>query len=181
VRCTEVLQTDGEAMRRYVMEALPGLADEVREAVITPPDRTFEERATIDLGDRVVELRYLGRGHTDNDIVVLVPDARALMAGDLLENDAPPSFGDAHPLAWAATVTDGMLPLVEQVVVPGHGRPAGRELAERQAGELNELAGLIRQVGSGAIGPDEMMAASPYPADPTRTALERGLLELTGA
>ena len=178
VRCAEVLATNGEAMRRRVMGSLPELAGEVREVVITPPDRTFAEAASIDLGDRPVELRYLGLGHTDNDIVVLVPDARVLMAGDLLENDAPPSFGDAYPLAWAATVSDALLPLVEDVVVPGHGRPEGRDFAERQSGELNELARLVRQAAAGAIGIDEVMAGSPYPAETTRVALERGTREL---
>jgi glyoxylase-like metal-dependent hydrolase (beta-lactamase superfamily II) len=180
-RCAEVLRTRGETMRADVMRSLPALAGEIARVVITPPDRTFDETASIDLGDRRIELRYLGRGHTDNDIVVLVPDSGTLLAGDLLENDAPPSFGDAYPIAWAGTLRDRLLPLVTEVVVPGHGRPAGRAFAERQAAELAELARLIRAMASGAIGPDEVRAASPYPADTTRVALERGLDEVRGS
>ena len=48
-----------------------------------------------------LRLAYLGHGHTDNDIVIEVPDAGVLFAGDLLENDAAPSYGDAYPRAWA--------------------------------------------------------------------------------
>lgn len=176
-RCAARLRTDGEVMRRQVSGSRPDLVAELGEVVITPPDHTFDETARVELGGRGVELRYLGHGHTDNDIVVLVPDAGVLFAGDLLENDAPPSFGDAYPLAWAETVGERLLPLVRDVVVPGHGRPAGRDFAERQAGELALLAELIQGSHAGVIGPDEVLAASPFPDEVTRVALERGLHE----
>src|SRR5439155_572095 len=86
----------------------------VREVVIDPPERTFEERATIEVGDRVVELSYHGRAHTDGDIAIVIPDADVLFAGDLLEEGAPPSFGDSFPLEWPATV-EQLLPRELQV------------------------------------------------------------------
>ena len=46
------------------------------------------ELAGIDLGDRVVELHHLGRGHTDNDLLLHLPDARVWLAGDLVEDQA---------------------------------------------------------------------------------------------
>jgi glyoxylase-like metal-dependent hydrolase (beta-lactamase superfamily II) len=179
-RCAELLRTDAEAerMRRHAIDELPDMSAELAAVEITPPTDTFDETATLDLGDRPVELRYLGRGHTDNDIVALVPDAGVLFAGDLLENDAPPSFGDAYPVAWAETVGERLLPLVRDVVVPGHGTPGGREFAERCAGELGLLARLVQSTMSGVIGLDEVLATSPYPADTTRSALARGHHEL---
>jgi hypothetical protein len=57
----------------------------------------------LDLGDRQVDLRHLGRGHTDNDVVVTVPDASVLFVGDLLENAPAPGFRDSYPIAWAET------------------------------------------------------------------------------
>jgi glyoxylase-like metal-dependent hydrolase (beta-lactamase superfamily II) len=180
-RCAAALGEGGEAMRERVMAQLPELAADLAEVEITPPDRTFTDSAVLDLGDRRVELRHLGRGHTDNDIVALVPDAGAMLAGDLLENDAPPSFGDAYPIAWAETVVERLLPLVRDVVVPGHGTPGGRDFAERCAGELALLARLVQSSVAGAIGLDEVLAGSPYPGDVTRVALERGHLELEAA
>ena len=54
------------------------------------PDRTFSSRASsLDLGDRPVELVHPGRGHTGGDLVVRVPDADVLLAGDLVEESAP--------------------------------------------------------------------------------------------
>lgn len=176
-RCAAALRDGGEAMRQRVMQSLPEIAAELAEVVIAPPDHTFDETASIELGDRVVELRYLGRGHTDNDIVALVPDADVLFAGDLLENRAPPSFGDAYPIAWAETI-ERLLPLARGVVVPGHGDPAGRDFAVRQAGELGLLARLIQSSLAGVIGLDEVLETSPFPADVTRVAVERGHREV---
>ena len=103
-RCRTMIELTGELQRRSVAEALPALAGDLAEVVLDPPDRTFGDRAVIDLGGRPVELRYLGRGHTDNDIVIGIPDADVLCAGDLLENGAAPYFGDGFPMDWPATV-----------------------------------------------------------------------------
>ena len=75
VRCVDFIAATGEAARARLIESDAGDADAFREVVLTPPTEVFETSATLDLGDRQVELRYLGRGHTDNDVVVVVPDA----------------------------------------------------------------------------------------------------------
>ena len=81
------------------------MAEELGEVVCDAPDRVFEETAVVDAGGRRIELRYLGRGHTDNDIIVLVPDVGVMFAGDLVENGAPPYFGDGYPLDWPETAS----------------------------------------------------------------------------
>src|SRR5262245_15198956 len=106
--CVPFIRETFARQRAGVMGEVPELADELAEVVPDPPDDTFTERATIEVGGREVELRYLGRGHTDHDAVVLVPDTDVLFAGDLLENGAPPYFGDGFPIDWPATV-EGLL------------------------------------------------------------------------
>jgi len=176
-RCAERLREEGEARRQRVMLQAPELAEELRDVEIVPPDRTLEESALLDLGDRQVELRYLGRGHTDNDIVVLVPDASVLFAGDLLENGAPPSFSDAFPIDWATTGAR-LLELVDGVVAPGHGDVADRGFAARQVSELAELADLSRAVVDHRLDPAEAVRRSPFPAATTELGLERARQEI---
>ena len=55
-------------LARWIAEGAEPVED-WREVVITPPTELVGERTTLDLGDRVVELRHLGRGHTDNDLL----------------------------------------------------------------------------------------------------------------
>jgi glyoxylase-like metal-dependent hydrolase (beta-lactamase superfamily II) len=91
-----------------------------------------------DLGHRRVEIAHLGRGHTDGDLLVVVPDADAVFAGDLLESAGPPSFGpDSVPDEWPATL-DGLIGLMTAttLAVPGHGEPVGREFVFEQRGRI---------------------------------------------
>jgi glyoxylase-like metal-dependent hydrolase (beta-lactamase superfamily II) len=108
---------------------------------------------------------------------VLVPDASVLFAGDLLENAPAPGFGDSFPIAWPETGR-ALLELVDGPVVPGHGDPFDRSFAERQVAALSALAQLARDAVGGAIGLDEAIRRSPFPADATEDALERARLEL---
>lgn len=104
--------------------------------------RTFSSALVLDLGDRQLELVHPGRGHTDGDLVVRVPDADVLLAGDLVEESGPPSVGeDAFPLEWPLTL-DLVLGLLtpDTVVVPGHGAPVDRDFVLRQSQELAEQA-----------------------------------------
>lgn len=52
----------------------PELAAGLAAVTVRPPDHTVHLEATLDLGDRPVALRHLGRGHSVGDLVVQVPD-----------------------------------------------------------------------------------------------------------
>ena len=102
------------------------------------PSQEIAVAMAIDLGDRRVEIAHLGRGHTDGDLVVVIPDADVLFAGDLIESAGPPSFGsDSVPEEWPATV-DGLIGLMTEatLAVPGHGEPVRREFVFEQRGWL---------------------------------------------
>ena len=176
-RCAVRVRDEGEVMRRRVADQAPEFAAELAEVVFTPPNRTFDESAVLDLGNRQLELRHLGAGHTDNDIVIAVPDAATLFVGDLLENDAPPGFGDAFPLAWAETAVE-LLGFDASAIVPGHGTVGDEAFGRRSIEELRVMAGLARQVIGGEIGLPEALSRAPYPEATARLAIERARLEL---
>jgi glyoxylase-like metal-dependent hydrolase (beta-lactamase superfamily II) len=180
-RCETMLRETGPRQRDAVVALFPDRADEFASVEIDPPDRTFMVDANVpfDAGGRQVQLRYLGRGHTDNDIVILVTDAEVLFAGDLLENGAPPFFGDGWPIDWPATA-ERLVELVDGVVVPGHGDPADRAFAVRQMIEFREVAELATLVHAGTIGLEDAILRTPYPADAAREPLQRALAQLRG-
>lgn len=110
----------------------------VDPAELVAPTREIVVAMGVDLGGRRVEIAHLGEGHTAGDLVVVVPDADVIFAGDLIESAGPPSFGpDAKPDAWAGTL-DGVIGLMtaDTVLVPGHGDPVDREFVFEQRGRI---------------------------------------------
>ena len=181
-RCVTFMARTGEQRRAGIATSEPEIAADLPEVVIDPPDRTFKDTVTVEVGGRAVELRYLGRGHTDHDIVVDVPGASVLFAGDLVENGAVPYFGDGYPLDWPATAA-ALASLVGGVVVPGHGDHAGRTFADEQAVAISGLAALAHRVRAGDLSLDDAVAQTPFPAYPSeavRRPLQRALAQLSG-
>src|SRR5690606_10261522 len=76
-------------------ESIPGL---------TWPTLTFSDRLTLYLGQRRVDLRFLGRAHTAGDIVAFVPDANVMFTGDIVEYHSACYCGDAHFGDWPGTL-----------------------------------------------------------------------------
>ena len=180
-RCVTMIERLGETHRASTAAAIPELAAELAEVELDPPDQTFADRATVEIGSRQVELAYLGRGHTDNDIVIRVADSDVVCAGDLLENGAVPYFGDGYPMDWPATGAR-LLELVgdRTIVVPGHGGHAGRAFVETSLDAFRSIAALARQVAAGELDLEVAMAATPYPPDAAREPLERAIAQLRG-
>lgn len=180
-RSVPFLERYRSELRAQLATELPAIAEGLRAVHIDPPDRVFATSAVVEVGGRRVELSYLGRGHTDNDIVLVVPDADVLCAGDLLENDAAPSYGDAFPLDWPATIERLAAMTGERtVVVPGHGRHAGRSFVDEQLAGFRAVASLAGRVQGGELDLDTAEGLVPYPAVPARFALERALAQLRG-
>lgn len=143
-------------------------------AATDPPLPTDPAPAELDLGGRTVSLLHPGPGHTDHDLVVDVPDAAVVFAGDLVEQGAPPSVGpDAHVPAWPDTL-DAVLDLAPRVVVPGHGDPVGPGFVAEQRERLARVAELWAAVQRGELPAAEARRASPVPGVPWRTGRGTG-------
>ncbi|MNC85289.1 Beta-lactamase 2 precursor [compost metagenome] len=74
---------------------------------------------TLHRGNREIQIRYLGRGHTGGDVVVYLPKERLVITGDLLTSGLS-NMSDSYPFEWAATL-DELKKLDFDTVVPGHG------------------------------------------------------------
>jgi glyoxylase-like metal-dependent hydrolase (beta-lactamase superfamily II) len=182
-RCVEALTDGGEAMRLRLVERYRDAGDTEKVAQlnatrIDPPDQAVDKAATLDVGGRPVRLRHVGRGHTDNDLVVLVPDADLLLAGDLVEQGAPPQFGDGFPLDWPATM-DALLALITGAVVPGHGAVVDRAFVEGQRNELARLAEVARHAHAAGRPAADAARDLPYFGDFALQAVERAYLQLS--
>lgn len=121
VKTLEMIQERGEQDFKSETDRFPRLFRSVESIPhLTFPTITFDTEMTIDLGNRIVELKHLGAGHTRGDIVAWVPDCKALFSGDLLEYGATPYCGDAQLEDWPETLRN-IKALGAVCAVPGRG------------------------------------------------------------
>jgi glyoxylase-like metal-dependent hydrolase (beta-lactamase superfamily II) len=184
-RCVENLVAYGDLQRRMMArharaEGAMTFADELDEVVVTPPDHTLVECVELDLGDRLVELRHLGRGHTDNDVVVLPGGTEVCFAGDLVEAGAPPEYSDSFPLDWPATL-QRLLDLAPDTVVPGHGEVVDPAFVREQTETVARVADLARQAHADGRRVTDAAGALPVPRPVAELALARAYRQLEGA
>lgn len=109
------------------------------------PSRPLPTGTTgLDVGGRWVELIHQGRpAHTDNDLVVWLPESNILHTGDLVFNGLFPFFdpdGGANARGWIETLRL----LAERcdedtIVVPGHGPLGGVEIIHAQMRYIEDL------------------------------------------
>ncbi|WP_026198188.1 MBL fold metallo-hydrolase [Sciscionella marina] len=129
-RLTEITVHD----REQWSQECPAFTEEITVSPLVPPTAGTADH-TLDLGGRTVRLLHPGRGHTGGDLIVHIPDAACVFAGDLVEQGAEPQAGeDAFPAEWPASL-DRLLALDPQLVVPGHGEPVAPAFvaAQREA------------------------------------------------
>jgi glyoxylase-like metal-dependent hydrolase (beta-lactamase superfamily II) len=157
---------------------------EWREVVITPPTVLVGDAMTLDLGGTVAELLYLGRGHTDNDLLVHLPASGVWLTGDLVEESGPPVYGpDSFPLDWPATMGRLQAALSEgDLLVPGHGAVVGPAFAAAQREQLTAVATLITELHAAGVPAARAVAQGggrwPFPADRLAEAVRNGYAQL---
>jgi glyoxylase-like metal-dependent hydrolase (beta-lactamase superfamily II) len=89
---------------------------------VTPalPTRTFEGTLDLQIGGRDVHLIEVGPAHTKGDILVHVPDSRALFCSDMV-------FFGSTPVMWAGPIENifsalnRILEMDVDTIIPGHG------------------------------------------------------------
>jgi glyoxylase-like metal-dependent hydrolase (beta-lactamase superfamily II) len=180
--------TRGPELRQHYRDhpgpdpAYPEIAPETLAGVATTElvavSNTFAVAKVIDLGDRRVELLHLGNAHTDGDTVVVVPDVDVYFVGDLVEESAPPSYGDdSYPLEWPDTIDRvvGMLSATAKVV-PGHGAVVDAEFVRDQANDLGTVANTISGLHHGGTSLADALAHTddwPWPVEHLEQAVRR--------
>ena len=181
--------SSARTFEQYEQDAAHPRRDEILATTLRLPTRTFSSAVQLDLGDRAVELIHPGRGHTAGDLVVRVPDADVLLAGDLVEESmlrqGVPGFGeDCYPLEWPLSL-DIVLGLTtsSSVVVPGHGAPVDRDFVEEQRNAIGIVAETIRDLATRGIPVGDALDAAewPYPREELAPAVRRGYEHLPRA
>jgi glyoxylase-like metal-dependent hydrolase (beta-lactamase superfamily II) len=85
----------------------------------TLPSLTFDRSLILHRPSRSVQILWLGKGHTDGDVVVYLPREKVIATGDLLQGWMP-FMGDGFPYDWIRTLDEAMK-LDFEIVIGGHG------------------------------------------------------------
>ncbi|HEY2322916.1 MAG TPA: MBL fold metallo-hydrolase [Thermoanaerobaculia bacterium] len=127
---------ENEALSHDLDHAMP----EIQKGRVELPNQTFTDSLTLFLGKREVDIRFLGRGNTAGDAVVSVPDAKAVMTGDLLVGPIP--FGTGSYVSEWIAVMKKVDAMDAAVIVPGHGP------VEHDRGHLHAFTALLESIDS---------------------------------
>ncbi|MDX1690260.1 MAG: MBL fold metallo-hydrolase [Acidimicrobiia bacterium] len=148
---------ESEAAARLRLSMAQAMDRTRHRYALTLPDLLIEDRLVVEGSDRSVEILATGRGHTESDVVVHVPDASTVVAGDLVWNGVHPKTDDGFPGEWASVVAS----LRERgvtTVVPGHGDVTDASSLDAMEHYLRDVAGLVEAVRAGDAEPDEVDA-----------------------
>ena len=131
----ELMEKFDGNMQRY--RARTELIPELDQIKMTLPDVTFQDRMSIRLGGREIQLSFHGRAHSNSDILLYLPEEKLLFVADLAVNKTLPAFPDGHITKWL-TVLDEVAKFDADTFVPGHG-PVGDRSDFDDAVELLSL------------------------------------------
>ena len=137
-------------------------ANMITQKLAGPGRIVFTDQQAVFLGGVEVQMRYLGRGHTNGDSVVYFPDLRAVHTGDLvvwgkrsqgtmLTPFMDYAAGNGSGKEWVATL-DNVLKLDFDMAIPGHGpvltKADVRAFRDRMQTLNERMAALIKSGGT---------------------------------
>ena len=158
------MRGDGDPRERTVMARLSAAAArrEYPSFPLRAPTAIVDDRRTLRGSRRTVELRAFRGGHTEGDLVMVLPGERIAFMGDLMfiGIHVPLFLGDPDS---AAAIQKEMIALGVRTLVPGHGwkgtaRDVAGVAAYRQA-----VDSIARDIGVAGAA-DTLAARHPVPA-----------------
>src|SRR5262249_38637623 len=136
-------------------------ANMIKGNLAGPGRIVYTDQQSVFLGGVEVQMRYMGRGHTDGDSVIYFPDLRTIHTGDLvvwgkrsqgtvLTPNMDYAAGNGSGKEWVATL-DKLLALDFDTAIPGHGPVLTKEQVRtfrNKMQTLNErIAALVKAGG----------------------------------
>ncbi len=114
-----------ERMQSYNQEKAEGTR-------LVSPTQVFSKKHIVSLGEKVIEILYLGPAHSPGDISVWLPSDRLVIAGDMAFHERLlPIFPETNTADWLETWNSEFEKLHAVYVIPGHGHPTNMDQVRR--------------------------------------------------
>lgn len=126
------------------------------------PTRFIPSSGSFTIETTTIQAHHAGAGHTDNDLIVYLPEHNVLHAGDLLFNRCWPYIDPANSGADTAGWIRSCRKIIElcderTIVIPGHGDVGDVEIAQRQVELLTRLRDLAAKAVERGVPRDEFL------------------------
>ncbi len=141
----------------------PTFRDAVAEARPALPTVWFEDEVRIGSADRGVVVRLSG-GHSACSAWAYAPSAGVIVAGDLVQVERWPYFGDATTdmNAWNATLASWS-DLGAATVCPGHGRPVSMEYVGGVHAYFERLVAVVARLKKEGVALEDVIGHADLP------------------
>jgi glyoxylase-like metal-dependent hydrolase (beta-lactamase superfamily II) len=150
---TSLIQNDGERWIDSFNRMSGGITG---DSPVVVPTQVVGEQQSLTLGNTRFEFLLSGGSHSPGDVMLWLPDAKVLLAGDVLYSDRMPSTNAGKLRQWISTL-EHLRQLHPQVVVPGHGAVSDCEGLQRLQGLLSALWSAVEQGVDDGMSDYEML------------------------
>ncbi|MEQ1948266.1 MAG: MBL fold metallo-hydrolase [Bryobacteraceae bacterium] len=118
-----------------------------------PPNKVYDSKLVLHKGKREIDLLFLGRGHTQGDTFVYLPQEKIVCTGDEDEGTRLAYMGDALFDEWVTTL-EKLKQVDFRLALPGHGVPfSDKSIITAQQDYLKDIvpkAAALRKQGVSA-------------------------------
>jgi cyclase len=127
------------------------------------PTITFDDHMRLFFGGRAMDLYWLGRGHTDGDLVIHLPEEGLVLTGDLFAGGDPfvrlIDYNGGGSLAeWSATL-ENVLELDFDRVIPGHTEMTDRANLQAYLDQIVDIQELVSEMHDAGRAPQDIQTA----------------------
>lgn len=149
-----------ESTKADITKSLKGIdqvVGEFKDLSVATPNLTFDRGLDVDLGKRVVQIRFLGRGNTAGDAIAYLPSEKIAVIGDLLDHPVPYFYG-GFPAELRETLKS-LAQLDANTFIPGHGEELRDKTYLNKVMEfLGQIVPLIQKQVSSSRDTEEQVA-----------------------
>ena len=152
-----------EGVRRGHAEAaetIPLLSADQAGTYVVRATRTVSDGTLLDDPERPVEIRQLGRGNTDGDLVMWLPRQKIVVTGDVVVWPVPYHF-NVYPREWAAVV-GRIRDMPFEHLITGHGEVLrDRAYLDRLIGLQTAAEAMVKAAVAEGLTEEQTVAAAP--------------------
>jgi glyoxylase-like metal-dependent hydrolase (beta-lactamase superfamily II) len=127
------------------------------------PNITFDDHMRLYFGNRVMDLYWFGRGHTDGDLVIHLPEEGLVLPGDLFAGGDPfvrlidyNAGGSLYE--WSDTL-EKVMQLDFDRVIPGHSELTDRARMQAYLDQIVDMQDMIRAMNDAGRAPADIQTA----------------------